>query len=125
MKSKEKGDLVVAKGISYYVENGYEVLLPIGDKRPYDFVIEKDGNLSKIQCKYAGQKSPYGVYVASLRVMGGNQSYHTAKSYKKGDFDKLFVLTGERIMYEIPCSVTNKLKNSINLGKSYNKYKVT
>jgi hypothetical protein len=40
MNSKQKGDIALAKAIAYYIEAGYEVLLPIGDKRPYDLVIE-------------------------------------------------------------------------------------
>lgn len=122
MKSKEKGDLAVAKAIAHYVEHDSEVLLPIGDKRPYDLVIETNGTLKKVQCKFTSSKTKYGRYQVPLRVMGGNQSYHTAKSYQEGDFDILFVLTGDGRLYEIPSSVTNGLKTYIVLGEKYKKY---
>ena len=124
MKSKEKGDIAVAKAISYYMQTGYEVLLPIGDKRPYDLVFEDtQGILIKVQCKYTSHKSEYGIYQVPLRVMGGNRSYNTAKSYDKKDFDILFVYTSDRSMYAIPFKDITA-KNSISLGELYLKYKI-
>lgn len=123
MKSKEKGDLAVAKAISYFVEQGYEVLLPIGDKKKYDLVTEKDGVLKRVQCKFTTHR-PEGSYVVPLRVMGGNRSYYSANSYKTGDFDVLFALTGDGDVYVIPSEITNKLKNSLTLGNKCDKYKM-
>ncbi len=54
MKPKEKGDLAAAQAIHYFMTNGYEVCLPIGDKRPYDIVAEQSGILYRVQIKYAG-----------------------------------------------------------------------
>ena len=56
MKPKEKGDLAVAQAINYFMSNGYEVCLPIGDKRPYDLVVELEGVLYRVQIKYAVRK---------------------------------------------------------------------
>lgn len=124
MKTKEKGDLAVAKAVAYFVEKENEVLLPFGDKRPYDIVVERKSKLIKVQCKYTTHKSKYGVYIVPLRVMGGNKSKNTAKSYKKGDFELLFVCTEEGNIYEIPSKVWTKYKNSINLGSAFDAYKV-
>lgn len=124
MNSKQKGDLAVAKAIAYYMESGNEVLLPIGDKRPYDLVIEIKNKLKKVQCKYTSSKTRHGRYQAPLRVMGGNQSFYKAKSYKKGDFDMLFVLTSDGDLYEIPSSITDNLKTCIVLGEKCKDYKV-
>jgi hypothetical protein len=54
MTTKEKGDVAVGFAISHFRSQGYEVCLPIGDKRPYDFILEKNENLSRVQVKYAG-----------------------------------------------------------------------
>jgi len=124
MNSKTKGDWALSKAIAYFMEAGYEVLLPIGDKRPYDLVIEKDGKLQKVQCKYTSHKSKYGVYLAPLRVMGGNRSSgNTAKKYNKEDFDLLFVYTEMGSKYCIPfCDI--EATNSMSLGKDADKYKL-
>ena len=124
MNSKQKGDLAVAKAIAFYMENENEVLLPIGDKRPYDLVVEVDNELKKVQCKYTSSKTKYNRYQVPLRVMGGNQSYLTARSYKKGDFDVLFVLTASGDLYAIPSHITNKLKCYIVLGEKCKEYKI-
>ena len=79
MKPKEKGDIAAANAIAYFMSNGYEVCLPIGDKKPYDLVVELDGMLHRVQVKYAGFYTKEKRYKAALRTMGGNRSYYTAK----------------------------------------------
>jgi len=124
MNSKHKGDIALSKAISYFMENEYEVLLPIGDKRPYDMVIEKDGILQKVQCKYTSHKPKYGIYVVPLRVMGGNRSSgNTAKKYNKEDFDILFVYTSEGDMYSIPFKELN-VTTAFSLGENAKIYKL-
>jgi hypothetical protein len=54
MTTKERGDIAVGFAISHFMSNQYEVCLPIGDKRCYDFIAEKDGNLIRVQVKFAG-----------------------------------------------------------------------
>ena len=124
MNSKHKGDLALSKAIAYFMENGFEVLLPIGDKRPYDLVVEKHGILQKVQCKYTSHKRNYGVYSVPLRVMGGNRSSGcNAKKYNKEDFDILFAYTSEGTMYNIPFKDITST-NSYSLGNNAEKYKV-
>lgn len=124
MNSKEKGDICVGNAVSYYMKNSVEVLLPIGDKKPYDIVVDK-GNLLKVQCKYTAAKSKNKTkgYVVGLRITGGNQSFHTAKKYEKGDFDILFVTTKDNVSYEIPYNIVEG-RSSIIVGKKYEKYKI-
>lgn len=124
MKPKEKGDLAAAKAIDYFMTNGYEVCLPIGDKRPYDLVVEQDGALFRAQVKYAGYYSGDKKHKAALRTMGGNQSFYTAKKYSDTDFDLLFVYTANGRKFILPwkeLSVRNLL--SIEAGK-YSHYEV-
>lgn len=124
MNSKIKGDLAVANAIAYFMTNGYEVCLPIGDKRPYDLVIEFEGVLQRVQVKYAGFYVKDQKYKAALRTMGGNQSYYTAKKYLDNDFDLLFVLTGNNRKFLIPWpEITNRNSLNIEAGK-FVKYEV-
>ncbi|MEJ0072945.1 MAG: group I intron-associated PD-(D/E)XK endonuclease [Candidatus Saccharibacteria bacterium] len=102
MLSKQKGDIAIGHAIAYFMAHGYEVCLPIGDKRDYDMVVEKDGNLARVQVKYAGWYGDRRRHQAALRVMGGNQSFHTAKKYGDDAFEYLFVHTANGSSYLIP-----------------------
>jgi hypothetical protein len=123
VKNKDKGAIAEAQAAAFFIENGYEVCLPMGDRRPYDLVIEKLGKLSRVQVKFAG-KYKDGHCRAALRIMGGNQSYHTAKSYTKSEFDLLFIFTekGERYLLQWS-EITNHNEISIETSK-YKKYRV-
>ena len=124
MKPKEKGDLATSHAIHYFMTNGYEVCLPIGDKRPYDLVVELGGALSRVQVKYAGYYNGEKKYKAALRTMGGNQSYFTAKKYDDTDFDLLFVYVenGRRFLIPWP-ELANRNSVSIESSK-FAKYEV-
>lgn len=123
MNSKQKGDLAIAQAIQYYMFNGFEVCLPIGDKRPYDLVVEKDGLLKRVQVKYAGLYNSNECRVA-LRVMGGNQSWHTAKKYEDDDFDYLFVYTASNRKFVLPWGDVIP-RNSINIENiKYKNYEI-
>ena len=47
------GDITELKCQAYLIENGWNVLVPIGNHQKYDLVIEKNGNFYKIQVKHA------------------------------------------------------------------------
>ena len=124
MKTKDKGDIAVAGAISYFMFNGYEVCLPIGDKKPYDLVVEKDGALYRVQIKYAGFYTGVGKHKAALRTMGGNQSYYNAKKYEKNDFELLFVYVANGRKFLLPWDqIINTNSLSIEASK-FSKYEV-
>jgi len=124
MNSKERGDLAVGQAISFYISSGFEVCLPIGDKRNYDLVVEKNGELRRIQVKYAGLYNPKGRCYAGLRITGGNQSFHYTKKYGDDDFDKLFILTEKGEKYEIPWNQV-RARNELSIeAKKYKKFRI-
>lgn len=47
------GQITELKCQTYLIEQGINVLIPIGNYLKYDLVIEKNGNFYKIQCKHA------------------------------------------------------------------------
>lgn len=102
MLTKERGDLALGFAIQHFLSNGYEVCLPIGDKRNYDLIIEKAGLTSRVQVKYAGLYSKDGQCRVGLRITGGNQSYHYAKKYADDAFDHLFVYTAKGYSFLLP-----------------------
>jgi hypothetical protein len=118
MNTKEKGDIAVGRAIGFFITKGYEVCLPVGDKRDYDMVVEKDGVLQKVQVKFAGLYSKGGVCKVGLRITGGNQSFSYTKKYTNNAFDLLFVYTEKGEQYLIPWKeVTSRNELSIETKK--------
>ena len=105
MLTKQKGDIALGFAIQHFISNGYEVCLPVGDKRDYDLIVEKDGHLQRVQVKYAGfYPSRYNQCRVALRITGGNQSYNYSKKYSDNAFEILFIYTARGQMYIIPWS---------------------
>ncbi|HSX36219.1 MAG TPA: group I intron-associated PD-(D/E)XK endonuclease [Patescibacteria group bacterium] len=102
MLTKEKGDIALGQAIAYFLGSEYEVCIPVGDKRDYDLVVEKHSVLYRVQVKYAGLYTSSNDCRASLRVMGGNQSYNTVKRYSDNAFEYLFVYTAKHESFLIP-----------------------
>ena len=53
MDTKLKGDIAEQAVILYALKQGWGVLRPIGDRLPYDLVLDINGNFLKIQVKSA------------------------------------------------------------------------
>lgn len=124
MNTKEKGDVALGHAIQHYVSAGFEVCLPIGNKRHYDLLIEKKGKIFSVQVKFGYFSKAKQKCVAGLRITGGNQSYNYAKKYTDNAFDILFVYTelGER--YEFPWKEID-CRNELTLGVTkYKKYQL-
>jgi len=123
MNSKRKGSIAVGEAIRYFTKNNNSVLVPVSDCDKYDLVIDHDGVLKRIQCKYSDDKEKSGAFIVDLRTFGGyrDKTYHTR--YLKGDFDLLFVYCSNGNSYLIP---EEKLwgKSQLAIGiKSWNEYK--
>lgn len=98
MNTKQKGDIGVALAISYYTRIGAVVSYPLTDNAKYDLVVEINGVLNKVQCKYTTYKKDS--YIVELRTMGGNTSWN--KVYGTVEADLLFVGDGDGRTYEFP-----------------------
>lgn len=120
MKPKEKGDVALAHAIKHYMLNGYEVCLPIGDKRDYDLAVEKEGKLFRVQVKYAGLYPSKSSCKVALRITGGNQSFHYSKNYADDAFELLFVYTAKGEQYELEWE---KVSARNELSIEHDKYK--
>ena len=119
--SKQKGSLAVSQCIAKLYKLGYEILLPIGDRNPYDLVFDDGKKLYKVQVKFAG-KTARGKHKAGLRITGGNQSFNYAKKYADDAFDYLFVYTEDGRNYLIKWKDI-EIRNEITIDdKKYQKY---
>ena len=119
--NKDQGNIGLAKAMYELQVLGYRTSIPFTENQNYDLICEKDGKLNRVQIKTTRQKSKYGVYVANLRTLGGNQSFHTIKKREKGDYELLYVLTDDNVSYLIPDEVITA-KNAVSLGTAMNEY---
>ncbi len=123
MNTKARGDMAVGQAISHFISKEYEVCLPIGDKRDFDFIVEKNGLLEKVQVKFAGLYKD-GICRVGLRITGGNQSFNYSRKYKDNAFDLLFVYTEKDHRFLIPWKNV-KVRNEIAIEHpKYKRYKV-
>lgn len=121
--TKQKGSYALAQCIAKLYSLGHEVLLPVGDRQPYDLVFDDGKHLYKVQVKYAGLYKN-GQCKVGLRITGGNQSYNYAKKYRDNDFDYLYVCTSSFKQYLIKWAET-KNRNEITIeDPKYKKYLV-
>ena len=122
MNSKRKGSIAVGEAVAHFIARGMTVLVSISDCDKYDLVIDEEGVLKKIQCKYSSSKEPSGAYIVDLSTYGGyrNKTYHI--KYNKGDFDLLFVFCSNKEKYLIPAEeIIGKSKLSVG-KKSWRQY---
>lgn len=96
MNSRKSGAIGVAKSISWFTENGYNVSISISETQRYDLIVEKYGILYKVEVKTTTNK-----YV-SLRTNSPNYNLrNNHKTLTTEDADLLFVINSEG-MFLIP-----------------------
>jgi len=120
--SKTKGTVGVGHAIAYFTRIGWLVSIPINDSQSYDLVVD-DGTLRTVQVKTTTYKSKYGIWEVDLRTTGGNQSFHTTKTFDHSACDLLYVLVDDGESWLIP---TTEFSNgsTLSLGKKYEQYKI-
>lgn len=92
MNTKQQGVIYVAKAISYFAAEGYNISVPIGDAQRYDLIVEKNGLLSRVEVKSSTFKRNGVSFECALRTNGGNRSgIGTTKFLNSSDCDLVFI----------------------------------
>ena len=120
--NKEKGNTGLGIAIAYYSANGYTVSIPLNDTQDYDFVVDKDNILKKIQVKATSCKTKYNKYQVALKSCGGTKG-GTYKTVVDTNMDEVFIVTDSLELFRIPIEVI-KNKATLNLCEKYEKYKI-
>lgn len=108
--NKQKGNIGEAKCLAKMVELGVPVCLPFGDNERYDMIIERNGNLEKIQIKYSSQQENKGSIIFKT---SSSTNHTTNKHYStyENDIDAFLLynaLTDE--VYYLPMEVVGSKK---------------
>ena len=104
--NKDKGRAGLSLAIAYFGSNGYTVSLPINDTQWYDLIVEKDGKILTVQCKFTSSKTKE----ISLRSTGGTNGgvYDNLLNHP---LDILFCADNEMHLYVIPMEKLRESKN--------------
>jgi len=119
----DQGNIGLSKAIYELQRLGYRISVPLTENQDYDLIGDKDNKLNRIQVRTTKYTTKYGIYMANLRVMGGNQSFHTIKKRTKGKYEFLYTLTDNNDSYLIPDDKIN-VENSLALGKKMEEFKI-
>lgn len=96
----------------YLVEQGFNVLIPMGNHQKYDIVVEKNGKFTRIQVKHATEKDEGRSFLVKTRYdvrdISKNQRVRQ-ESYTKEDCD-YFMTEFDNIFYIFPVFGTKETK---------------
>lgn len=88
--NKLKGDIGETAITLKLLRAGLNVFKPVGDRLPYDLLVEKDGTYKRIQCKYR-KPTKYG----HTQIKLSNRSGSSAVNYDKTTIDAIAVYCPE------------------------------
>lgn len=114
MSTKAKGDIAEQMVVLAALKNGLPVLRPVGDRLPYDLVVDTRLGLKKLQVKAAWFAEKTNCWVAETRRSCTNRRIMLRKRYEDADFDfAVIVLADIGVFYIIPIQDYNSFKGAI------------
>jgi hypothetical protein len=106
LDTKLRGDVAEQAAILHALKRGWGVLKPVGDRLPYDLVLDVNASLIKVQVKSAWLDEPSGNYVVDNRRTKTNRRIMVREVYKLSDFDfALVYLAIPDLFYIFPVDV--------------------
>jgi hypothetical protein len=118
---RDQGMVGFTDAMAYFGAQGFDICVPLIDNQPYDLVIDDGARLQKVQVKTTTYRRRH--FVVQLATHGGNQSFHTRKSFDPSLCDLLYVLTDDWDRYVIPTSVI-VATSSLTLGARMQSFRV-
>ena len=116
MSTKLRGDIAEQTAILHALKRGWGVLRPVGDRLPYDLVLDVAGTLVKIQVKSAWFDRPRGNYVVDNRRTKTNRRVMVREVYSASDFDFALVYVQDfDLFYVFPVDMFTSYRSEIHL----------
>jgi hypothetical protein len=120
---REQGLLGLTDAIQWFGQRGWSISMPLIDSQPYDLVADDGERLYRVQVKTTTRRTRYGIFVVQLCTRGGNQSFHTSKTFDPLSCDLLFALTDDRDRYLVPASMITS-RTTLSLGDRMAAYRL-
>lgn len=118
--AKKQGNVGIGFAIAWYTANEWTVCVPLNDSQDYDLIVEKDGDVRRIQVKTCRMKLPSGMYQVALKSMNKEQ----VKLFDANLVEDIFILTNDGCAYLIPSNVVSS-RHSINVPGKYASFCIT
>lgn len=118
LSSKAVGAQTELQCLTYLHGLGYDISIPWGDNARYDFVLDVNHKLYKLQCK-TSRKEENGVYKFSCRSTYVNSSGNRTATYTDDDVD-FFCTFIENQCYLIPRKETGNREKVMRFVKPKN-----
>jgi hypothetical protein len=122
--TKQKGDIGLTQIIADLTMAGFNISLPLGEHLRYDAIIEKNGSVARLQCKYkTAEGNTINIKVASS--WSNSKGCHV-KARQIGDFDILGCFCPEtgKCYYISDNEFGAKKSVALNTGSSINNRKI-
>jgi len=124
-KRVQNGSIAEAIFLKRSIQSGYKISIPFSHDVPYDFILDNDEEISKIQVKKAYNATERGKKVISCELRRvGNTGIKAF--YENRDFDYLVAVHCEsEAMWFIPMHCIKENRSGIRVSsKKWDKYKV-
>ncbi|HAG27443.1 TPA: endonuclease [Patescibacteria group bacterium] len=119
MNTKLTGDIAEQATILKFLELGWGVSKPVGDRLPYDLIADVGGSLIKLQVKSAWFNSHDQNFCIDVRRTKTNRKQMIRSLYTDQDFDFALVYLPEiRIFYVFPVKVFIGFGSTLSLVES-------
>lgn len=118
LSTKAKGAQTELECLTYLHGLGYDISIPWGDNARYDFVLDVNHKLYKLQCK-TSSKQEDGVYKFKCESIYINTSGSRKANYTENDVD-FFCTFIEGKCYLIPLNETGKKEKVMRFVKPKN-----
>jgi PD-(D/E)XK endonuclease len=116
VSTKLTGDIAEYRIIAHLLRLGYNVLVPCGDRLPYDLAIEKAGQLVRIQVKSAWWSPSAGAWLVDIRRSQTNRRVYKTTKHCPADFEFLIAWIPELdVFYVFPSQVACNYAGSITM----------
>ncbi len=124
MTRREQGDLGELSAMEWFAGRGAKICVPLGHSPDWDFVVELDGELLRVQVKTSTFRRK-GRWEVAICTRGGNQSWSgLVKRFGAAGCDYLFVVAGDGRRWCIPSDLVEG-GNAIRLGgPKYERFEV-
>lgn len=108
LSSKQIGTITEYKCMTYIMELGYNVSVPIGENSKYDFIIDTGDALIKVQCKHSTVLNN-GSFEFSCETTRINATSVKCCTYTKHDID-YFCTWYNNVCYLVPVEECGRAK---------------
>jgi hypothetical protein len=120
----DQGNIGEAAAILYFTKLGGIVCKPLFINTDYDFVVDMNGVLNRVQCKTSQQRNVVDThYVVNLKNSGVNARKHTYSPLSPKKVDIVFVLAEDGTCWSIPTTELTAF-SAMCLNERFDEFKV-